>query len=178
MEIKYRIDLNKLLPKNPITAELGVAEGFFSTDILGRWSPKLHYAVDNWGPIGLFGDGAFNQEWHNKNYQAAVMRMNPFKDRLKILRGPTWHMSQHVPDNTLDLLYIDADHSYEGVKRDLEAWYPKVKPGGVIAGHDFINPAYGVFQAAQEFRMVHNMDIFVIHEDKEEDAGFYMIKPK
>jgi hypothetical protein len=43
MEIKYRKDLNKLLPQNPVTCEVGVAEGFFSRDILELWKPSHHY---------------------------------------------------------------------------------------------------------------------------------------
>jgi hypothetical protein len=179
MEIRYRVDLYKLLPSNPVTAELGVAEGFFSTEILSKWNPALHYAVDNWSPIGDKGDGSFPKEWHDKNYEDAMKRMDPFKKVVKILRGPTWRMCQHVPDKTLDIVYIDADHSYEGVKKDLEAWYPKVKPGGVIAGHDFINPAYGVSQAVNEFALNNKgIKVNVIKENHDDDAGFWFYKLK
>lgn len=54
-------------------------------------------------------------------------------------------------DNTLDFVFIDADHSYEGVRRDVDAWLPKVKVGGVIAGHDFRNGfGFGVVDAVLE----------------------------
>lgn len=177
MEIKYRIHLNKLLPLNPVTVELGVAEGNFSQYILQAWNPSLHYAVDFWGTLATTGDGAFDQLWHNMNYHTMLWKTHNYAERLKVLRGVTWQMSQHVPDGSCDIVYIDAGHSYEDVKRDLEAWIPKVKPGGVIAGHDFINPAYGVKPAAEEAAAKLGTKLNVINEDKEEDAGFWMYKP-
>lgn len=175
-EIRYRLHLNQLLPPNPVTCEVGVAEGNFSRDICQQWKPSKHYLVDNWSPIGERGDGSFPQEWHTQNYNKAVAKMKPYKEIAVFLRGPSWHMSQHVPDNSLDLLYLDANHSYEGVKKDLEAWFSKVKTGGVIAGHDYINEAYGVHQAVNDFCNARNFQVNVLLENKSEDAGFYFIK--
>lgn len=178
MEIKYRIDLYKLLPQNPVTAEIGVAEGFFSRDICEKWKPSKHYLVDNWSPIGAKGDGSFPKEWHDKNHSDAIDRMKPFENISMFLIGPSYTMALMVPDLSLDIVYIDADHSYEGVKKDLESWFPKVKIGGVIAGHDYINPAYGVLQAVNEFSIIKGLTVNIIPENKEEDAGFWMYKPK
>jgi hypothetical protein len=177
MEIKYRKDLNKLLPQNPVTCEVGVAEGFFSRDILELWKPSHHYMVDNWATLPTTGDGGFDQEWHDKNYKDAVNRTKSFANKITILRGLSWRMSQHVKDNSLDIVYLDAGHSYEAVKQDLEAWIPKVKPGGVIAGHDFVNPAYGVLQAVNEASIGLATKVNMIPEDKDDDAGFWMYKP-
>jgi hypothetical protein len=176
--IKHRVDLYKLLPKNPVTAELGVAEAYFSEHICREWNPSHHYLVDNWGTLPTTGDGAFDQHWHDANYHKSINRMEPFKDKITILRGITWRMDQHVNDETLDLVYLDACHTYEAVKQDLEAWYPKVKPGGVIAGHDFINPAYGVLQAVNEFSIRYTAKVHVIHENHDSDAGFWFYKTK
>lgn len=177
-EIKYRTELNKLLPDHPVTAELGVAEGNFSQFICKAWKPSRHYMVDFWGTLNTTGDGAFPQEWHNMNYHTAVWKVYNFKHFASVIRGITWDAARQVPDNHLDLLYLDAGHSYDDVKRDLEAWYPKVKPGGVVAGHDFINPAYGVLQAVNEFALKHATKVNVIPEDKDEDAGFWFYKPQ
>ena len=63
--------------------------------------------------------------------------------------------AKQYEDNSLDVVFIDADHSYKSVMEDLQAWYPKVKPGGVIAGHDFsFDPNFahpGVTRAVLEF---------------------------
>ena len=71
-------------------------------------------------------------------------------------------MLDTLDDQTLDIVYIDGDHSYEGVKRDLDAAGRKVKKGGIIIVNDYIlvdslnaNQAYGVIYASNEF-MVNN----------------------
>jgi hypothetical protein len=178
MEIKYRLHLNKLLPPNPVTVELGVAEGNFSRDIMVNWNPSYHYLVDNWGTLPYRGDGGYDQEWHNKNYASMLEKMKPYTEKIRILRGVSWYMAQHVKDSSLDIVYMDASHEYEPVKREVEAWLPKLKPGGVIASHDAINPAYGVMQAFNELGAQLGSKLNIIPEDKEEDAGCWMYKPK
>lgn len=177
MEIKRRIDLVKLLPENSVGCECGVAEGYFSADLLEAGVAKL-YSVDNWGTIeGIRGDGNFPQEWHDKNYEDAKKRLERFGDRSVILKGMTVEMANKVLDNSLDLLYLDAGHSYESVFNDLTAWYPKVKSGGVIAGHDYLAPQYGVFGAVTQFSILHNFIPMTIPENSDTDASFYFIKP-
>ena len=59
-----------------------------------------------------------------------------------------------IPDAALDFCYIDARHDYEGVTKDLKAWYPKVKPNGLFAGHDFVDRPdihFGVEPAVLDF---------------------------
>lgn len=63
----------------------------------------------------------------------------------------SWDGAALYGDASLDYVYIDADHHYEPVCRDIDAWLPKVKPGGIIAGHDFCPyTGYGVIQAVTE----------------------------
>lgn len=54
-------------------------------------------------------------------------------------------------DNSLDVVYIDMTHTYEAVKKDIECWFPKVKPNGYISGHDFDDNFPGVKRAVNEF---------------------------
>ena len=57
-------------------------------------------------------------------------------------------------DGELDLVFIDADHSYEGCIADIRAWMPKIKKGGYISGHDYENNEgdfkFGVTRAVNE----------------------------
>lgn len=177
--IQYRNELWKLLPENATIVECGVAEALYSCDIL-RWPNCGHlYLVDNWGRIpNQSGDGASAQEWHDKNYNEAMNRISFAKEKVTVLRGLTWDMAAHVPDESLDLLYLDACHTYECVMEDLTRWFPKVKKGGYIAGHDYRNRAYGVYPAVWNFTMGGRLyEVFDIPENKEEDAGFYFLKP-
>lgn len=173
---KYRADLYKLLPDNPVTVELGVAEGLFSRDILQEWKPKLHYLVDLWETTQLPGDVSSDQPWHDSNYQNVLKLLEPFTN-YKILRGLTVQMSGHVPDNSVDLVYVDACHSYECVRDDINAWWDKVKSGGIFAFHDFEMSHYGVKQAVTEFAAKRNLIVTSIPENSIQDAGAFFYKP-
>lgn len=180
MEIKYRRDLDKLLMHlghdKGDTVEVGCAEGYFSADML-RWNLGNHYMVDNWGTIpGITGDGNYPQEWHDKNYEAAMKRVNEFQERLFVLRGLSGDMAKHVTDESVSLVYIDANHSYEGVMADINAWYKKLKPGGVMAFHDYERNDYGVKQAVNEFAQANGLEVHFIAEDAMEDAGAWFVK--
>jgi hypothetical protein len=93
-----------------------------------------------------------------------------------ILKGFSHKMANEVPDESLGMVYIDADHSYHGAKADLHSWVRKVVKGGIVAGHDYLNPTYGVNRAVQEF----TANEFPIHilemEQGVNNAGFYFIK--
>lgn len=177
MEIKYRTDLNKLLPDNPVTAEIGVAEGLFSEHILKNWKPLLHVMVDLWEHIpSATGDGNFPKDWHDNNYKEVLERVKPFGETVEIHRGLSWRMSQHVPNESLDLVYLDAGHYYDAVMKDLEAWYPRVKKGGIVAGHDYANKDYKVFEAVQDFIKEKNIEVHLIAEDHWSNSGFWFRK--
>lgn len=173
--VKHRIDLVKLLKdlKLPlIGAELGCAEGYFSNDLLEQGLEKL-YMVDAWQTLPVKGDGGFPQDWHDGNFNAALKRVEKHGSKAVVLRGMTTEMAKGVEDNSLGLLYLDAGHDYVSVKNDLIAWFPKLIYGGVCAGHDYLNTAYGVRQAVNDFT---GKKVFVIEENKKEDAGFLFIK--
>jgi hypothetical protein len=105
--------------------------------------------IDNWAPSGhqsqsyrLTGD---DHAWHDQakveqHYAQAANRARHFPRRAKIMRMDSVDAAAQMADASLDLVFLDADHSYQGVREDLVAWVPKVKPGGWIGGHDYENP--------------------------------------
>lgn len=182
MTIKHRSQLGDLLKemKLPlIIAEVGTAEGLFAKEMMD-WGTKLLYLIDRWETSGITGDSSFAQEWHDNNLLQVQDRMAVYKNRPEkyiILQGDSVEMLQHIPDDTLSLLYIDADHSYEGVKRDIETGYSKVVSGGIMAFHDYGNITdYGVNQAVNEFCINNNHNPILIPEMTIWDAGAYFIK--
>ena len=108
-------------------------------------------------------------------------RVKPFGGRVTVLKGMSTEMAAHIPDNSLDMVYLDAAHYEEGVLADLKVYYPKVKSGGIIAGHDYLNHDYGVKSAVNYFlkHLLKREDIrvVVIPENNKEDASFYFVKP-
>lgn len=175
--IKYRADLYKIIDLSLPAVELGVAEGQFSRDIL-NWGVVKLYSIDAWTTInGQKGDGGFDQEWHNMNYEKAKLLLKPFGERSVILRGLSVEMSRQLEDDSLGFVNVDCDHSYEGVKADIQAYWPKLKVGGVMAFHDYeIVNMYGVKKAVEEFAKLNGLEVNLLPENKIEDAGAWIRK--
>jgi len=141
-----------------IGAEVGVNTGR-TTSILLKMCPKLHlFAVDAWGPIpddpsapdyrqiGLEGRNASRA----RNTFHRVMR--PYKNRMTVLEGLSVRMADKVEDGSLDFVFIDADHRYAPALADIKAWFPKVRSGGMVSGHDYAHERFpGVTQAVREY---------------------------
>lgn len=174
--IRYRADLYKIVNLSIPGAELGVASGEFSRDIL-EWGISRLYLVDAWTRLDQTGDGGFDQEWHDDNLHKTKEKIEKYGDRAVILRGLTYQMASHIKDNSLGFVNVDADHSYNGVIRDINAWYPKLTFGGVMAFHDAYNDAYGVMQAVNDSFILKGVKVYSLPENSRVDAGVYIIKP-
>lgn len=133
-----------------VGAEVGVLTGGFCCFQLARHPDLKLYAVDRWEP---FPEGHM---YHKRDLLRAYaglqeLAANEYAGRLILLRGDSVEMAQCVPDGELDFVFIDADHEYESVKADIEAWAPKVRRGGLISGHDYGDDDWpGVEQAVKE----------------------------
>jgi hypothetical protein len=130
-----------------IGAEIGVEQGKTSKMLLSRMS-KLHLIlVDRWC-VTPKGDSYFNgsrimsrykdAEWQSV-YKKAIANIAPYRNRVTLYKTDSMSAAQKVDDGSLDFIFIDADHSFEGVCRDIDAWLPKVKAGGYIFFHDYEN---------------------------------------
>lgn len=182
MQIRYRTELPELMRRlglPMVAVECGVAEGFFSADLLRLGIEKL-YSVDVWQTIkNQKGDASQPQEWHDKNYSDTLLRLKEYGDKSIILKGMSHEMAKMVPDNSLGLASLDGDHSKEGVMTDLNAWFPKLVKGGIMASHDYMMSEYGVRQAFEEFCSKNASQvskIYLLMENKREDAGGYFFK--
>ena len=116
----------------------------------------------------------FPQEWHDANFEKAKEQVRNFENAI-ILRGMSDEMSKHIPDESLSLVYLDGGHDYRSVWFDLKNYLSKLKQGGIMAGHDFINPAYGVHDAVQKF-CKGRFTVHTILENDPLNAGFWFQK--
>jgi predicted O-methyltransferase YrrM len=143
-----RAAMLRLLPQGAVVAELGVASGRFSAQILARTKPATLVLVDLWDS-NRYDDGL------------RVVR-EKFADQIadgtiEIRRGYSTEQLAQFPDGHFDWVYIDTDHSYRTTIAELELAAAKVRPGGLICGHDFtagnaVAPVvYGVIQACGKF---------------------------
>lgn len=125
-----------------VCAELGVKRGFFSQSIVARAKPSKLILIDPWEAQDrkLYTDGANGtQEHHDECYQKMLSRMaQPIADGIvEIRRGYSCDVLATFPDNYFDWIYVDANHSFDTARADLEASHRVVKIDGLITGHDF-----------------------------------------
>ena len=117
--------------------ELGVKDGKTIWHIL-KFCPKIFmYGIDCWEPVqNANGDESkLYDDWnHQRYYKDAKIRA--VKGRAKLIKGYTQDVHNQIPDNSLDFIFVDADHSHDAVKKDIELYKPKLKPTGVMLGHN------------------------------------------
>jgi len=88
--------------------------------------------------IDLFADDVYdnNGPVSGKQWNEFHLRMSPHWKDLDVIKMDSQRSADLFHDQSVDFCFIDACHRYEAVKADLAAWWPKIKPGGVLAGHD------------------------------------------
>ena len=119
-----------------ICAEIGVWIGENAQDMLTIDKEMELYAIDAYVNIGVTDDTS--QGSPDEVKAKAYNRLSVFGDRVKFVYKQSEDAYKDYPDGFFDYVYIDGDHDYKSVKRDIELWYPKVKAGGMLAGHDII----------------------------------------
>lgn len=158
------------LPYKAFMAELGVFTGQMSEYILSNRKDVMMVLVDKW-PIknetseSYKASGDFHAELssekQNEYYKSTITKLKKYNHRAKIMREWTHDAAKTFDKPVFDLVFIDADHSYEGCKQDIEDWWPLVKTGGWLSGHDYANDEYnfGVTQAVDEFVLEHGLTL-------------------
>lgn len=133
MGCKSRNDLIPIFAKNgkAIGVEIGVCFAAYSNLILSNPGISKLYSVDPWVDL----NGNFVKEAAIK----ASEKLKKYGDRSVIKVGFSLDEVKNFKDNSLDFVYIDGDHSYKATAADIAAWWSKVKPGGILAGHDYKN---------------------------------------
>ncbi len=120
--------------------EVGVYRGDFSKEILQSWRGKILYCVDSWKHYGAKLDRSDVSDYeHLVNIEKTKESLKGFRHRSQIWKVESVVAATYFKDKSLDFVYLDARHDYRSVWADLGAWYPKIKAGGVLAGHDYKN---------------------------------------
>ena len=150
-------------------AEVGVASGRNARDMF-RIIPDLHlYLVD---PYTAYF--RYSQALCDKRYKGM---MKLLENRCKtVLRMTSLEASQQVEDESLDFVYIDGDHRFPAVMLDILLWVPKVRKGGIVAGHDYYHfYQSGVVDAVQAYTRAMRINQWYITWEKEA-SWFWVVK--
>lgn len=170
-----RIEMLSVVPKHGVYAEIGVFKGEFSDVLCTQLQPRQLVLIDLFSGVTNSGD----QDGNNMevidigNVYNRLVKVSQRFPALQVKKGDSSSILRTFPDNTFDMIYIDGDHSYEGVRKDIRVSFSKVKPGGWIMGHDFgMNHEktknhydFGVQKAVVEFCGTFQQDVTVLGMD-------------
>ena len=169
--VPNRLAALTLWPRDAVIAEVGVALGEFSKAVLAVCRPRRFLAIDRfdlhqlpalWGiPTSEHFNGLTHGEFYRSRFAAEIA-----SGQVEVIEGDSASVISAMPDCSVDVFYVDADHTYDGVRRDLDTILPKVKPDGWIVMNDYIpaeigfsNATYGVIQATNEFMITHGWEM-------------------
>lgn len=139
----HRNQLAKLIAAEGFTsgAEIGVRLGLYTEVLLSNWPNCTQYhAIDLWAHQKNYKDIAnVNDTVQEELYLRTRKRLKRFEHIIRYHRNYSNLAVNEIKDESLDFIYIDARHDYIGVSEDLTLYWPKLKRGGIFAGHDYLD---------------------------------------
>jgi hypothetical protein len=161
---------------NLIGAEIGVESGLFSEYLLETKLFSKLYSIDPW-PVKIPGVYIEGQQYYSHNneetFETAKNRLQKYKNS-EILRMTSEEASREFEMESLDFVFLDGDHTLQGVELDLKCWYDRVKKGGIFAGHDYmdyimdcgggIESHFSVKSAVDKFFAERNLEVMTVRE--------------
>lgn len=154
--------------KEVIGVEIGSLKGINSKSIIKTLNVKKLYLVDPYLDYDGYTDDN-GKDKMNKHMSDCINRLKGLEDKYELIRDYSANAAKKIPNN-LDFVYIDGNHTYPFVKEDIDLYYPKVKDGGIIAGHDMENgkPSDehdGVTKAVIEFAVKNKLKLYIQSPD-------------
>lgn len=177
--VPTRNELGALLKPGAICAEIGVCKAWYSLEIL-KWPVAKLYLIDSWTPLGPEYHDPLSNTDHEANRQESLLNLSGHMPggRVQIVRASSLAAVTFYDIPPLDFCFIDAAHDYESVLADLRAWSAKMKPDGLLCGHDFTRCpmaqqyGWGVIEAVETF--CSETDWRMTHVTDEEFASFVL----
>ena len=178
-----RADLASLFADRGYTsgAEIGVARGRFS-EHLCKTIPCLHLlCVDPWRAY-RGNPRSQPQSKQDACYAEATARLAPFD--VTIVRDMSLYAVKDIPDNALDFVFIDGNHTLDYVIADLRAWSPKVRSGGIVSGDDYyVFRDGGVIEAVETFTRAQGISSWWVTDERRRNhrgvrqPAFFWVQP-
>ena len=158
-------DIREQLGNIDIAIEVGVWRGDYSRSIITKLLPTTFYGIDPYELYEGYTDKPSEIDFKDQTnldllYDNVITTFEGFNNdygptKSILIRDLGVNYASQFADNSVDFVYLDGDHKYQPVKSEIEAWYPKVKIGGILAGHDFTERShieeFGVIPAVTEF---------------------------
>lgn len=150
-------------------AEIGVYRGEFSEVLCKANSNLKLICVDNW-TVYL---PTHRQSSADAAFRMTQNRLAPYGVEIK--RMDSMDAVKEIPEQSLDFVYIDADHEFDGVMPDLIEWSKRVRPGGIVSGHDYFHfRQCEVPQAVDAYTRAHNIHQWYITRQDNPQSWFWV----
>ena len=184
------LHLVPVLPANPVIAEVGVWKGrstaYLAVELYNANKQFHIHAVDSWqGCTGRdlnFYDSVREQMVDGSIRREFEDNLKSFKENLTVHQKTSVEAAAEFDDQSLDMVVIDDDHEYESVLASIQAWAPKIKPGGILCGDDHDSYYPGVGQALNEvfgtdYRLYANGQEYEASDPANAGGGWYRVMP-
>jgi hypothetical protein len=163
-----------------VVAEVGIGYGFHAKSILDNTNADKVFLID---PMQYYPNDAFATDV--LNYGGFELLVKNITDHLDEHKSRyTWFRQQsitinneQIADESLDAVFIDADHSYEAVSQDLPFWFRKLKKGGWLLGDDYNSCHPGTTKAVDEFALKSNLKIEFLYNPNNNYPIYKFVKP-
>lgn len=165
-----REEMLNRFPKNAVCAEIGVNRGEFSEKILSVTRPLKFHLIDAWAEA-RYHDGL-------RTHVSLMFEEEIAKGRVELNHGYSTEVIPGFVDHYFDWVYLDTGHDYALTIQELHLLKNKIKPGGIIAGHDYMQGnweksiRYGVMEALHEFCEKENWQIIYLTINLPESRSF------
>jgi hypothetical protein len=136
--------------ESPVGLEIGTSDGVSTEFLLSKLNNLKLFGVDPYSPYTDWNGGVLSKNFQHIIENQFKDRISKYADRYTHFRKTSDECVSSFKDNSLDFVFIDGLHTYEQVKKDLNNYYSKVKPGGIFSGHDY-DQIKEVKQAVDEF---------------------------
>jgi hypothetical protein len=152
--------------------EIGTHQAFFAYEFMQRFRGTISL-VDPWEIEEEFHPFFEKTSSRNQDLEIAKQKMSEFGSRVSFHRMTGTEFSKSVENESVDIVYIDGLHDHSSAQKDISDWYPKVKYGGIICGHDYNGEYPGVILAVDELR---RRSGFEMHLTREYMSSWWMLK--
>lgn len=163
-------------------AEVGIGYGFHARQILENTNIEKLYLVD---PMKFYPNDAFALDvisygGFDKLVKNINLHLQPYKSKYTWYRQESLSIrNDQIEDGSLDAVFVDADHSYQAVSKDLPFWWNKLKTGGWLLGDDYNSCHPGTTRAVDEFANINNLKLeFLYKKDGKKNYPIYKFVKK
>ena len=164
-----RKDLAKLFNKlgYKVGAEIGVSRGIHAKSLCRTIKDLKLFLIDPWE---AYEEPLITQERANERYNDCLKRLEPYN--VEYMRMTSMDAVKCFENGSLDFVYIDGLHTFDGIMSDLIFWSPKVRSGGIVSGHDYLEfPQSGIIPAVRAYTTGHGIFDWYVTRDRK--ASFF-----